>query len=207
MSISLGARAGRMMRRGAVLTDVGSTKAVIARELERAMPQGIDFVGAHPIAGSEQQGIGAASAALFDGSVCIVTPTARTNPRALRRVESLWRPLVADLIRMTPARHDRVLAATSHLPHLLAFCLADSVDAAPLLPKAPRSLLDMTRIARSSPQLWDDIFFSNRPALLQAIARFDRRWRAYKDRLARGRRRELTALLGRARAKRGALDD
>lgn len=199
-------RLAKAMRPGSVLTDVGSSKGAIVRALEHRLPRHVSFVGAHPLAGSERQGIDAAQASLFEGSICILTKTARTNPRALARVRRLWAPLVERVVVLSPSRHDRRLAQMSHLPHALAFCLASAVEREGRA-LAPRSFLDMTRIAKSSPELWDDIFLSNRAEVLQAMARFERRWRALRALIARGQRTRLRRELARARALRDALDE
>jgi len=204
--VPLARRAASAMAQGSVLTDVGSTKALIVRALERGLPRGVTFVGAHPLAGSERQGIEAADWQLFDGSICVVTPTVRTNHQALKRVTQLWKPLVQRVVTMSPQRHDQLLASTSHLPHLLAFCLMQTAQSKSLL-SAPRSLLEMTRIAKSSPELWDGIFLTNRTALLAEMACFDRQWRALRTQLIKKDRGGLRRLLSQAKAKRDALKD
>jgi len=190
---------------GGVITDVGSTKGQIVRALERSLPRTIAVVGAHPLAGSERQGIAAARATLFDGTACIVTATRRTNRRALRTVTRFWNAIAHRVVIMEPRRHDALLAATSHLPHLLAFALMGSTDDAALA-LAPRSFLDATRVAKSSPELWDDIMLSNRAAIVESMRRFDRQWRALRTWLMRGNRPALRALMTRAKAKRDALE-
>lgn len=204
--VPIALRVAPFLRAGSVLTDVGSTKARIVLDLERSLPRGVAFVGGHPLAGSEQRGIAAARAQLFEGSVVILTPTARTPRQAIRRVRRLWDPLVDDVITMSPDRHDRLLALTSHLPHLMAYVLTLAADASSL-PRAPRSFLDATRVAKSDPDLWDDILLSNRASLLQAIRQFDRRWRALRTLLTRADRAALRQLLARAKARRDALED
>lgn len=196
----------RSMRPGSILTDVGSCKQDIVHTLERQLPHHVSFVGAHPLAGSERRGIQAANPRLFEGSLCIVTKTARTNPRAAQVIKRLWAPLVRRVLVMTPERHDRLLAAVSHLPHLIAFCLT---RAAPddSLAIAPRSFLEVTRIAKSDPDLWDDIFLSNRAALLQAMARFDQQWRTVRGLIVRSQRASLRRQLARANSIRDALKD
>ena len=202
--VPLAKRAARFMRPGSVLTDVGSTKGAIVAALERGLPTGVAFVGGHPIAGSESRGFGAARHDLFDGSVCILTPTARTPRQALRRVAAFWKPLAERVVTMAPSAHDRLLAGASHLPHLLAYALAHAVDGRQL-PMAPRSFLEMTRLAKSSPELWDDIFLSNRREVLAAMTRFERSWRLLRASIGRARRGALRAQLARAQAKREAL--
>ena len=202
--VSYAKRCARSMPAGSVLTDVGSTKASIVHALERALPSRVAFVGGHPIAGSEQRGIGAAQARLFDGSLCIVTPTAGTPRRALRTITRLWTPLVEQVVTMRPREHDRLLAGTSHLPHLVASCLVHAVKTTSRA-HTPRSFLEMTRIATSHPELWDDIFLTNRTALLSAMDHFSRRWRALRRHLARGDRAALLRWLRTAHATRHAL--
>lgn len=197
-------RLARLMRPGAVLTDVGSTKAAVVEALDRRLPSRVRFVGSHPVAGSEQRGLEAAEPRLFDGSLCVVTPTARTNRRALAAVSRFWTGLGMRVVTMSPARHDRCLAGGSHLPHLIAWALAGSVT--PGLPRAPRSFLDMTRLADSAPELWDDIFLSNRAPLLRALAAFAKELERLRRAIARGDRASLRRRLARAKARRDALE-
>jgi prephenate dehydrogenase len=197
-------RLSRFMRRGAVISDVGSTKRRIVEALTRSLPRHVAFVGAHPIAGSEQRGIGAATPRLFDGSVCVLTPTARTNRRALSIAKRLWAPLAGRVVTMDPRAHDRLLGAASHLPHLIAFALAGAASPSASCPT--RSFLEMTRIAKSDPDLWDDIFLSNRDAVLAAAANFERHWNALRKALARRDRVALRRLLSRAKVRRDALE-
>jgi prephenate dehydrogenase len=192
------------MPAGSVLTDVGSTKSGIVNAIATLTPKGTAFVGGHPIAGSEQRGLSAASARLFDGSVCVLTPTQRTPARALAAVQQLWQPLVNRVLLMSPDQHDRVLAGASHLPHALSFCLAASAGAGPL-PHAPKSLSDLTRIAQSDPELWDDIFLSNRSALIAAMDRFDRNWQQLRRLIRQKNAAALRRFLARAQASSHAI--
>lgn len=203
--VPLAQRAARAMRAGSVLTDLGSAKGSIVSRLERTLPSRVAWVGGHPLAGSEQHGIEAAGAGLFDGSVCVLTPTARTSRAALARVSRLWSALGVQVITMSPSRHDRILAGTSHLPHLVAYALARSIAVDPRL-RAPRSFLEMTRIAKSSPALWEDVVLANRAQLLAAVRRFDRRWAALRAALVRSDRAALRRFFVRAQACRDALD-
>lgn len=199
-------QAARSCRAGAIITDVGSTKVQIVRALERSLPKRIAFVGAHPIAGSEQQGIHAADPRLFEGTTCVLTPTARTHRGALRRVAQLWRHIGCRVVTMTPAAHDRLLAKTSHLPHVVAYTLARLIGAEDGA-GVPRSFLDMTRVAKSDPGLWDDIFLSNRRELLKAMTRFERQWRLARRFLERADRVRLARWLARAHHRREAIKD
>lgn len=193
-------------RPGSILSDVGSSKAHIVRTLERTLPRHLAFVGAHPLAGSEQRGFGAARPELFDGSLCIVTRTPRTPMAALQAVKRLWAPLVRRILIMDPERHDRLLAAVSHVPHLVAACLTTSTSRDGLA-VAPRSFLEMTRIAKSEPDLWDDIFLSNRRAVLAAMRAFERHWHTLHQSISRSDRSALRRQLARARSLRHVLPD
>jgi prephenate dehydrogenase len=156
----------------AVVTDVGSTKARVVRTGERILGRGGAFVGSHPMAGSEQKGVAYARADLFEGAACIVTPTAHTPPRLVRRIEAFWRSLGMRTLRMPPSAHDRATARVSHLPHALAgllMMLATDGD----LDVAATGFRDATRLAGGDPEMWRDIFLTNRRAILDAIDRFD----------------------------------
>lgn len=160
---------------GTVLTDVGSTKGRIVATAERlAAERPLDFVGSHPMAGSERAGFAQARADLFVAATVILTPTERTAPAALARVRAFWEALGGRLIAMDPLAHDRATAAVSHLPHLVADALVDAVlrmDPA-FLDVAARGFRDTTRIAASSPPVWREIFQDNRAALAEALAAF-----------------------------------
>lgn len=184
----------RFMRRGSILTDVGSTKRRIVTALQGRLPNGVAFIGAHPLVGSERRGIDAAQADLFDGSVCLVTATGRTDRKALARVVGFWKPLVRRVLVMEPARHDRLLAAVSHLPHVVAFCLVEAADHG-ARSIAPRSFLEATRVAKSDPDLWDDILLSNRHALLASMGQFEHHWSRAKRLLVRNDPRALRRFL------------
>ncbi len=152
----------------AVLTDVGSTKAVIVRGVEERLPAAA-FVGSHPLAGSEKQGADHATPHLFSNRVTVVTPTPRTPDAALERVSAFWAALGARVQRLSPEDHDEALALTSHLPHLLASALAGLLPP-PLHDLTALGFRDTTRIAAGDPALWTAIFTQNRPALLRALA-------------------------------------
>ena len=204
---SLGSIAASHMRWGAVLTDVGSTKRALVERLESALRAGpVAFVGGHPLAGSEQRGIAAARADMFDGSVCILTRTPRTNAAALATVKKLWTPLVKRVVVMSPERHDALLAATSHLPHLIAWSLTLSAPRG-VGAVIPPSFLEMTRIAKSDPDLWDDILLSNRRDVVSAVRRFERELGRLRVLIARGNAAALTRRLAAAKSRREALHD
>jgi prephenate dehydrogenase len=152
---------------GALFTDAGSTKGHIVDLIEGRLPDGIEFVGSHPLAGSEKKGAGFADADLFQDRWTVVTPTPHTNSAALEKIIEFWSSLGAKVRSMPPHEHDQALAVTSHLPHLLAAALAG------ILPDSLHSLTatgfrDTTRIAAGAPELWTAIFMHNREALLHA---------------------------------------
>ncbi len=204
--VALGRRAAQSMRGGSLLTDVGSTKRAIVQALERNLPRGIAFVGAHPLAGSERHGIAAAEPTLFNGSLCIVTRTPRTSSRGVGRVTAFWKSVAGRVTVMDPAAHDRLLAQVSHLPHLLAFCLMHTTDHDGLR-VAPRSFLEATRVAKSDSDLWDDIFLSNRKALIEAMNQFERQWRSIRRLIVGTNRQALRRWLANAKRQRDLLPD
>ena len=160
---------------GALLTDVGSTKASIVGAAERlAAQRPLRFVGSHPMAGSEKSGYAVARADLFHGATVVLTPTERTDSGAVDRVAALWETFGARVLRLDPAAHDRAVAAVSHLPHFVADALVDAVvrmDAG-FFEVAGRGFRDTTRIAAGSPQMWREIFHDNRVAIGEALAVF-----------------------------------
>lgn len=159
---------------GAVVTDAGSTKQDVVVAARGALGARIArFVPAHPIAGAERVGADAARAALFDGRNVVLTPLPETDAEALAAAESLWRTCGARVSRMTPAEHDAIFAAVSHLPHVLAYALvsmiAERANAERLFGYAAGGFRDFTRIASSSPEMWRDICLANREALITEI--------------------------------------
>ncbi len=170
-----------LLSSGSVITDVGSTKGEIARRGDGLIPTGA-FVPGHPMAGSERSGVEAARADLFMEATWALTPTALTNPEAFERVRHVAQGVGARTIVLDPDAHDRAVAVTSHLPHVLAYALValaakESESNSRLFDLAAGSFASATRVAASSPELWRDISLSNREALLQSI-------RAYRTSLA-----------------------
>jgi prephenate dehydrogenase len=192
----------------AVITDVGSTKAAIvetADALARTRP--VAFVGSHPMAGSEQSGYAVSRADLFRGATVVLTPTERTPGGAVKRVSELWDALGGRVVVLNPARHDRAVAAISHLPHLVADALVDAVlrlDPA-FLDLAAGGFRDTTRIAAADPQMWREIFQENRAALAEALGAFRGALDDLHALIADGDAARLEAELARIRAARGAL--
>lgn len=161
---------------GAVVTDVGSTKADIVAMAECILPPDICFVGGHPMAGSEQNGVRGADPYLFENAFYLITPTGKTNHKALEKVRKLAAGVGAKVVEMAPERHDLAVAAVSHLPHVLAASLVNTVARMPesesILPIAAGGFRDTTRIAASSPLMWRDILISNRGQVLKMIRNF-----------------------------------
>jgi prephenate dehydrogenase len=179
------------LKRGAIVTDVGSVKGSVVRELESLVAKaGAHFVGSHPMAGGEKQGVLAARAELFECAVCVVTPTRKTNPTALRKVEALWKDVGARLLRTSPDDHDAFVSRSSHLPHLMAATLANLV-LDPKLPKEQAQLCatgfrDTTRIASGLPEMWRDIALTNRKHLGRTLAGFINELNKFQSALKRG---------------------
>jgi len=163
---------------GAVVTDVGSTKQSVIRDVGPLVPAGVHFVPGHPVAGTEYSGPDAGFAELFQGRWTLLTPPPGTDETAVGKVEELWRRCGSMVQRMEPGHHDRVLAIVSHLPHLIAFTICGTADdladesRKEVLQFAASGFRDFTRIAASDPVMWRDIFLNNREALLEMLARF-----------------------------------
>ncbi len=172
-----------LMKRNAILTDVGSTKNQIVLQIAHHMRKDIAFVGAHPIAGSEQRGVEFASPDLFEGCNCIITPFNK-NSMGLETVSSLWQLLGAKVILLNPEQHDEILAYVSHLPHLIASCLINSIKQEHLVYGAS-GLRDTTRIASGDPKLWMNIFEQNRENVIKSIERFMTELAGFKDDLVK----------------------
>lgn len=181
LAVPVGAMAGVMravaphLRAGAVVTDVGSTKAdVLAAARAELGAHFAHFVPGHPIAGRERPGVQSSEPELFKDKLYVDTPVAETDAAAIAEVERLWRRLGCRVERMDAREHDRVFAAVSHLPHLLAFALVARIagedDAEPKLAKAGAGFRDFTRIAASSPRMWRDVCIANREALSAELA-------------------------------------
>jgi prephenate dehydrogenase len=162
------------LQSGCIISDVGSVKGEIVRGMDRLLPKQITFVGGHPIAGSEQWGAQAARPNLFVGHHCVLTPSKKTDRKALDKIAALWRKVGANVEIMAPDVHDRLLGVISHLPHVLVYALVNALERAPL-PGIDRGkycaggFKDFTRIASSRPELWRDICLMNRRALGRSL--------------------------------------
>ncbi len=163
---------------GAILTDVGSTKQSVVRDVGPLVPAGVHFIPAHPVAGTEHSGPDSGFTTLFQGRWTLVTPIPGSDEIAVEKVKELWRRCGSMVAQMDPAHHDRVLAIVSHLPHLIAFTICGTADdlgnetRQEVVNFAASGFRDFTRIAASDPVMWRDIFLNNREAVLEMLARF-----------------------------------
>jgi prephenate dehydrogenase len=195
---------GSAAARHVVVTDAGSTKARVCADAQRLLADPAWFVGAHPMAGSERQGPTHAAADLFRDRPCILTPVAATHPRAIATATWLWTSLGMRLMHMDPVEHDRQVAAISHLPHAAAVALVQLAIEAGALDVASSGFHDTTRVASGSPQVWADIFESNRAAVADALARYGELLDHFKAVVTHGSREDMLALLGQAKEHRDA---
>ncbi len=177
----------RHLKPGAIVSDVGSVKQAVIDIVGPLLPAGVHFVPGHPVAGTEHSGPEAGFAELFEGRWCILTPPAGSDEQAVEKVAELWRRAGSMVERMDPVHHDKVLAITSHLPHLIAYTIVgtvtdlegqlraeagDTVEASEVVKFSAGGFRDFTRIAASDPVMWRDVFLNNRDAVLEMLGRF-----------------------------------
>lgn len=202
----LAKEAAKYAKKGAVITDVGSTKNWIVADIEKFLNKSsrASFVGSHPMAGSEHAGVEYARADLLEDAPCIVTKTAGTNKVALNRVVDFWRSLGTKVSVMSPVEHDRSVALISHLPHIVAFGLAGAVPVN-TLKYAAEGFKDTTRVASSDPQLWADIFLTNRFEILRSGRLFERYYKDILKAVSKGDYSKTVKALKTAKMKRDSL--
>jgi len=196
-----GLEAAEVMEKKAVLTDAGSVKAAVVRELDRKLPEGTTFVGGHPVAGSEKKGVEAASGELFVGSLCALTPGRTSTPEGIEMVKRMWRSVGCRVAELPPERHDALLGEVSHLPHLAAAAVARAVSEE-ALGYGAGGFGDTTRIAGGDPDLWADIMLSNRGEIGKTAGRLVEELSKLRRAIADGSREEIVELLREARRKR-----
>jgi cyclohexadieny/prephenate dehydrogenase len=176
----------------AILSDVGSVKGAVVRDVGPFVPAGVHFIPAHPIAGTEFSGPEAGFATLFDGRWAIITPLPGADAAAVARLRAFWEGLGSRVDAMDPAHHDLVLAITSHLPHLIAYNIVgtahdlEAVTEGEVIKYSASGFRDFTRIAASDPTMWRDVFLNNRDAVLQMLGRFNDDLRQLQDAVASG---------------------
>jgi prephenate dehydrogenase len=195
------------LKPGTIITDVGSVKKKIVEEVESFLPSHLHFVGAHPIAGTENSGFKASYARLFQGARCVITPTARTNSTAIAKVKELWERTGCSVILMDAEKHDRIFAAVSHLPHLIAYCLVNVlIDVEKkeegILNFSAGGFKDFTRIAASHPVMWRDIMVMNKENMLPLIDHFKKVLEDFKKYIVEEDAEKLTSEFDKSRTVR-----
>lgn len=190
-----------------LVTDVGSTKKTIAAELEEIFSEGRNFIGSHPMCGSEESGLGAARADLYEGALCVVCPTNSSRPELLTKAEALWKTVGGRVAQLSPADHDKAAAATSHAPHIAAAALVALVADEP---EAFRALCasgfrDTTRVASGSPELWSAILAANAGETAAALQRLEKILANYRQAIASGSRDKVAGMLQDAAAQRAKI--
>ena len=194
----------------AIVSDVGSCKESVVEAVRASLPDAV-FVPAHPVAGTENSGPEAGFATLFHGRWCIVTPIEGTAPLAVERVTEFWKRLGAEVETMAPDHHDRVLAVTSHLPHLIAYTIVgtasdmEEVSSSEVIKYSAGGFRDFTRIAASDPTMWRDVFLANKEAVLDMLQRFSEDLTALQRAIRWGKGDELFELFTRTRAVRRSI--
>ena len=201
------------LKPGAILTDVGSVKQAVIRDLGPHVPEGVHFIPGHPLAGTEHSGPRAGFAELFKGRWAIVTPVAGTDPAATEKLKALWSGVGSMVEVMEPNHHDQVLAITSHLPHLIAYTIVDTATQletstqSEVIKFSATGFRDFTRIAASDPTMWRDIFLNNREAVLEILGRFTEDLTAMQRAIRWGEGDKLFEVFSRTRAVRRAIID
>lgn len=208
---TIGAQIAPALRPGAIVTDVGSVKQAVIRDLQPSLPANIHFIPGHPVAGTEHSGPESGFAELFRDRWCILTPLPDTDPAALSRLTALWEQAGMRVVTMDPEHHDKVLAMTSHLPHVIAYTivgtatdLEDSLKSE-VIKFSAGGFRDFTRIAGSDPVMWRDIFLNNREAVLEMLQRFSEDLTALQRAIRWGEGDKLEELFSRTRAIRRSI--
>jgi cyclohexadieny/prephenate dehydrogenase len=201
------------LKKGAIVTDVGSVKRMVIDAVAPHIPKDVHFVPAHPIAGTEHSGPEAAFAELFQSRWCILTPAKRTSAKAVAKIAELWRKIGAKVETMDPDHHDRVLAITSHLPHLIAYTIVGTATdlsgdlKQEVIKYSASGFRDFTRIAASDPVMWRDVFLNNREAVLEILQRFTEDLTAMQRAIRKGDGAVLEDHFTRTRAIRRSIID
>jgi len=210
---ALGEQLAPRLKPGAILSDVGSVKEAVIREVGPHIPPGVHLIPAHPIAGTEFSGPEAGFSSLFQGRWCILTPPPSADAAAVEKVAAFWRACGSDVEIMEAARHDRVLAITSHLPHLIAYTIVGTAadleehTKSEVIRFSASGFRDFTRIAASDPVMWRDIFLHNREAVLEVLQRFTEDLTALQRAIRWGEGEVLQERFAKTRAiRRGIID-
>ncbi len=185
------------VRPGTLITDVGSVKEPIVKGIDKLVPKGVFFVGSHPIAGGENSGLEASTADLYQDAKCIVTPTDATDKKAVEKISALWQAVGMKVVSLSAEEHDFIFGAVSHLPHIVAYALMNTLGAlrtpngCEVTAYSGAGLRDITRIASSDPVMWRDICLSNRNHSLDLIDRFQNKLEGIRSTIERGDGQEL----------------
>ncbi|MEN6544111.1 prephenate/arogenate dehydrogenase family protein [Parvibaculum sp.] len=199
------------LKRGAILTDVGSVKMAVVRDIGPYVPEGVHFIPGHPIAGTEQSGPDAGFAELFDGRWCILTPGPGADRDAVARLAAFWQACGSKVDYMEPKHHDLVLAIVSHLPHLIAYNIVGTADdletvtESEVIKYSAGGFRDFTRLASSDPTMWRDICLNNKDAILEMLGRFSEDLSAMQRMIRWGDGEGLFNLFTRTRAVRRSI--
>jgi len=208
---AIGERIKPALKAGAIVTDVGSVKQMAIRDLQPHVPRGVHFVPGHPVAGTEHSGPEAGFAELFCDRWCILTPLPETAPEAVNAVGRMWERCGMRVVTMSADHHDKVLAMTSHLPHLIAYTIVGTATdleeslKSEVIEFSASGFRDFTRIAASDPVMWRDVFLNNREAVLEIVQRFTEDLTALQRAIRWGEGDKLQELFTRTRAIRRAI--
>lgn len=189
----------------AILIDVASTKTDIVQKIQRCIPLNRYYVGCHPMAGSEKKGVKFAKKSIFNNACCIITPTNKTDKKALSKIKHFWEALGSKVMTMSPGVHDKVVATVSHMPHLLAAVLVRQVDK--YIDSSGGSFKDATRVALSNPRMWSDIFIKNKKYILEEIDKIISDLRKFYNLIDNENRQELLNILKEVKSKREKLNE
>lgn len=189
---------------GCIVTDVGSTKVLPHRWAAKKLPKSVHYVGSHPIAGSEQRGVEFARDDLFDGAMCILTMTKKTNRQAVQTLKKFWTKLGCSVKSMTPAEHDRIFANVSHLPHITAAALINANNNEELK-FAGKGFMDTSRIASGPANIWANVLLTNVNNTTKGIDKIIAELMKLKKAIKKENKREIEKLLAKARTKRVAM--
>ncbi|WP_287175421.1 prephenate/arogenate dehydrogenase family protein [Mesorhizobium sp.] len=199
------------LKPGAILTDVGSTKASVIAQMQPHVPAGVHFIPGHPLAGTEKSGPDAGFAELFENRWCIFTPLPGTDPAALEKLSEFWRRCGSNIDTMDPQHHDMTLAIVSHLPHIIAYNIVgtaddlESVTKSEVIKYSASGFRDFTRLAASDPTMWRDVCLHNKDAILEMLARFSEDLASLQRAIRWGDGEKLFDLFTRTRAVRRSI--
>ncbi len=212
LSVPLGAMGavaqaiGPSLKPGAIVIDAGSSKSSVIADISPHIPDGVHFVPSHPIAGTEYSGPDAGFATLFDNRWCVLTPLPHTDQGAVEKISKFWTACGSTIELMDPGHHDKVLAITSHLPQLIAYCIVDTATnlesdmQSEVIKYSASGFQDFTRLAASDPTMWRDVCLKNRDAVLDVLSQFTEDLTAMRRSIRRGEGEELHEIFTRTRA-------